>query len=108
MGSYGKVSALAESASPPLRGLAKRSALVFAPSMTSVTTPPGFVDIILDGQSVRVSAGTSVFDAAHERHQHPDALSSADPDSRGCLPALRCGHRRARARRFLRSPSRTP
>src|SRR5260370_5081311 len=59
-----KVGALAESASPPLRGLAKRSALVFAPSMTSVTTPPGFVDIILDGQSVRVSAGTSVFDAA--------------------------------------------
>src|SRR5260370_1558403 len=63
MRTYYKVSALAESASPPLRGLAKRSALVFAPSMTSVTTPPGFVDIILDGQSVRVSAGTSVFDA---------------------------------------------
>src|SRR5229473_6183333 len=64
MRTYYKVSALAESASPPLRGLAKRSALVFAPSMTSVTTPPGFVDIILDGQPVRVSAGTSVFDAA--------------------------------------------
>src|SRR6266478_5586007 len=59
-----KVSALAESASPPLRALAKRSALAFAPSMMSVTTPPGFVDIILDGQPVRVSAGTSVFDAA--------------------------------------------
>src|SRR5258708_23132294 len=59
-----KVSALAESASPPLRALAKRTALSFATSMTTVTTPPGFVDIILDGQPVRVSAGTSVFDAA--------------------------------------------
>src|SRR5260370_24321047 len=61
---YSTVSALAESASPPLRALAKRNALAFAPSMTTVTTPPGFVDIILDGQPVRVSAGTSVFDAA--------------------------------------------
>src|SRR6267154_3168887 len=64
MRTYYKVSALAESASPPLRALAKRNALAFAPSMTTVTTPPGFVDIILDGQPVRVSAGTSVFDAA--------------------------------------------
>src|SRR5260370_12399794 len=64
MRTYCKVSALAESVSPPLRALAKRNALVFAPSMTSVTTPPGFVDIILDGQPVRVSEGTSVFDAA--------------------------------------------
>src|SRR6266436_939737 len=64
MRTYYKVSALAESASRPLRALAKRNALAFAPSMTTVTTPPGFVDIILDGQPVRVSAGTSVFDAA--------------------------------------------
>src|SRR5258706_1350075 len=64
MRTYYKVSALAESASPPLRALARRNALAFAPSMTTVTTPPGFVDIILDGQPVRVSAGTSVFDAA--------------------------------------------
>src|SRR5258708_3208913 len=32
--------------------------------MTTSTTPPGFVDITLDGQSVCVPAGTSVFDAA--------------------------------------------
>src|SRR6267378_7169528 len=32
--------------------------------MTTDTTPPGFVDITLDGQLVRVPAGTSVFDAA--------------------------------------------
>jgi len=107
MRTFCRANAPAASASPPLRAPAKRNALVFAPSMTSVTTPPGFVDIILDGQPVRVSAGTSVFDAArNERHQHPDALSSAKPNSRGRLPALRRGHRRASARRFLRSPSR--
>src|SRR5229473_8595393 len=64
MRTYCKVSALAASASPPPRALAKRNSLVFALSMTIVTTPPGFVDIILDGQPVRVSGGTSVFDAA--------------------------------------------
>jgi len=32
--------------------------------MTTATTPVGFVDISLDGQPVRVPAGTSVFDAA--------------------------------------------
>src|SRR5260370_27468710 len=32
--------------------------------MTTATTPPGFADITLDGQSVRVPEGTSVFDAA--------------------------------------------
>src|SRR5580698_751020 len=32
--------------------------------MTTAATPPGFVDITLDGQLVRVPAGTSVFDAA--------------------------------------------
>src|SRR5216683_691915 len=32
--------------------------------MTTATTPPGFVGITLDGQPVRVPAGTSVFDAA--------------------------------------------
>src|SRR5438445_4525109 len=32
--------------------------------MTTATTPPGLVDITIDGQSVRVPAGTSVFDAA--------------------------------------------
>src|SRR5437667_10679312 len=32
--------------------------------MTTATTPLGFVDISLDGQPVRVPAGTSVFDAA--------------------------------------------
>src|SRR5260370_17973404 len=32
--------------------------------MTTATIPPGFVDITLDGQLVRVPAGTSVFDAA--------------------------------------------
>src|SRR5712671_6859785 len=64
MRTYYKVSALAESASRPLRALAKRNALAFAPSMTTATTPPGFVGITLDGQPVRVPAGTSVFDAA--------------------------------------------
>src|SRR5712671_1665568 len=64
MRTYYKVSALAESASRPLRALAKRNALAFAPSMTTVTTPPGFVDITLDGQPVRVPADTTVFDAA--------------------------------------------
>ena len=32
--------------------------------MTTVTTPPGLVDLTIDGHSVRVPAGTSVFDAA--------------------------------------------
>ncbi len=32
--------------------------------MTTATTPPGLVDITIDSQSVRVPAGTSVFDAA--------------------------------------------
>src|SRR5438876_2571070 len=32
--------------------------------MTTAATPPGLVDVTLDGQSVRVPAGTSVFDAA--------------------------------------------
>ena len=32
--------------------------------MTTATTPPGMIDITLDGQPVRVPAGTSVFDAA--------------------------------------------
>src|SRR5258708_10599512 len=64
MRTFCRANAPAASASAPPRGLAKRNALVFAPSMTSVTTPPGFVDIILDGQPVRVPAGTSIFDAA--------------------------------------------
>src|SRR5437879_13784384 len=51
-------------ASPPLHARAKLNALAFAPSMTTVTTPPGFVDITLDGQPVRVPADTTVFDAA--------------------------------------------
>src|SRR6266478_3426590 len=32
--------------------------------MTTATTPPGLVDVTIDGHSVRVPAGTSVFDAA--------------------------------------------
>src|SRR3977135_3133308 len=32
--------------------------------MTTASTPPGMIDITLDGQPVRVPAGTSVFDAA--------------------------------------------
>src|SRR5258706_2503577 len=32
--------------------------------MTTAATPPGLVDVTLDGQSVRVPEGTSVFDAA--------------------------------------------
>src|SRR6266403_1290260 len=32
--------------------------------MTTATTPPGLIDITIDGQSVRVPVGTSVFDAA--------------------------------------------
>src|SRR5260370_1547975 len=32
--------------------------------MSTATTPPGHVDITLDGQPVRVPAGTTVFDAA--------------------------------------------
>src|SRR5712664_3850701 len=32
--------------------------------MTTATTPPGLVDITIDGQSVRVPEGTTVFDAA--------------------------------------------
>src|SRR5579864_4210384 len=32
--------------------------------MSTVGTPPGLVDITIDGQAVRVPAGTSVFDAA--------------------------------------------
>ena len=32
--------------------------------MATAITPPGFVDITLDGQPVRVPVGTSVFDAA--------------------------------------------
>src|SRR6266481_2584626 len=32
--------------------------------MTTATTPPVLIDITIDGQSARVPAGTSVFDAA--------------------------------------------
>src|SRR5260370_16098222 len=32
--------------------------------MSATLTPPGMIDITLDGRSVRVPAGTSVFDAA--------------------------------------------
>ena len=32
--------------------------------MSTTATPPGLVDITIDGQPVRVPAGTSVFDAA--------------------------------------------
>jgi CRP-like cAMP-binding protein/Fe-S-cluster-containing dehydrogenase component len=32
--------------------------------MSSTTTPPGFIDLTLDGQPIRVPANTSVFDAA--------------------------------------------
>jgi CRP-like cAMP-binding protein/Fe-S-cluster-containing hydrogenase component 2 len=32
--------------------------------MTTAATPPGFVDITIDGKSVRVPTGTTVFDAA--------------------------------------------
>src|SRR5499433_764689 len=32
--------------------------------MTTSTTPPGVVDITIDGLSVRVASGTTVFDAA--------------------------------------------
>src|SRR5258708_19507588 len=42
----------------------KHSELEFVHSMTTTTTPPGFVDITLDGQAVRVPGGTTVFDAA--------------------------------------------
>src|SRR5258708_3831063 len=42
----------------------KHSELEFVHSMTTTTTPPGFVDITLDGQAVRVPDGTTVFDAA--------------------------------------------
>src|SRR5438046_10559319 len=59
-----KASVQAASASPPPRAPVKLNALAFALDMTTSTTPPDFVDITLDGQSVRVPAGTSVFDAA--------------------------------------------
>src|SRR6266487_3898617 len=42
----------------------KHSELEFVHSMTTTTTPPGMIDITLDGRSVRVPAGTTVFDAA--------------------------------------------
>src|SRR6266700_1560174 len=42
----------------------KHSELEFVHSMTTTTTLPGFVDITLDGQAVRVPGGTTVFDAA--------------------------------------------
>src|SRR5713226_6269730 len=64
MRTFCRANAPAASASPPPRALAKPNALAFARSMTTATTPPGFVDITLDGQAVRVPAGTSVFDAA--------------------------------------------
>src|SRR5271154_7311502 len=32
--------------------------------MATTTTPPGLVDLVIDGKPVRVPAGTSVFDAA--------------------------------------------
>jgi NADH dehydrogenase/NADH:ubiquinone oxidoreductase subunit G len=38
--------------------------LEFAPKVTTATTPPGLVDVTIDGQSIRVPAGTGVFDAA--------------------------------------------
>jgi len=41
----------------PLHAPAKHSALEFAPDMTAATTPPGLVDITLDGQLVRVPTG---------------------------------------------------
>src|SRR5438132_3987606 len=49
------------------RGARRRSPACGNPPliiMTTATTPVGFVDISLDGQPVRVPAGTSVFDAA--------------------------------------------
>src|SRR6184192_4371383 len=49
------------------RGARRRSPACGNPPliiMTTATTPLGFVDISLDGQPVRVPAGTSVFDAA--------------------------------------------
>src|SRR5258708_9398442 len=59
-----RASVQAASASRPPRAPVKLNALAFALNMTTSTTPPDFVDITLDGQSVRVPAGTSVFDAA--------------------------------------------
>jgi len=45
-------------AAPPV----KHSALEFAPDYDDpLTTRPGLVDITIDGQSIRVPAGTSVF-----------------------------------------------
>src|SRR5437879_12988108 len=32
--------------------------------MAASTTPPGFIDITIDGAAIRVPAGTTVFDAA--------------------------------------------
>src|SRR5258707_1322240 len=48
----------------PHRELAKRSALGFGRSMTTAAPPPGMLDITLDGQPIRMPAGTSIFDAA--------------------------------------------
>src|SRR5260370_4780463 len=61
---FSRASAPAAPASPLHRAPAKSSAWESVPSMTTTITPPGFVDITLDGQCVRVPAGTSVFDAA--------------------------------------------
>src|SRR5438552_13695238 len=49
------------------RGACQRSPACGNPPliiMTAATTPPGMIDITLDGQPVRIPAGTSVFDAA--------------------------------------------
>src|ERR1700722_17615600 len=64
MRTFCKANAPAASASTPLPAQVKPSALGSAPSMATATTPPGLVDITIDGQPVRVPAGTSVFDAA--------------------------------------------
>src|SRR5258707_2479775 len=67
MRTFFTASAPAEFASPPQLALAKPSASAFAHdslAMTPTPTPPGLLDLTIDGQSVRVPAGTSVFDAA--------------------------------------------
>src|SRR2546429_9884776 len=42
----------------------KCSAWEFAPNMTTSVTPPGMIEIGIDGKPVRVPNGTTVFDAA--------------------------------------------
>jgi len=96
------------SASPWHRALAKLNASAFALSMTTATTPPGMIDITLDGATrSRARRYERVRCRAHERGQHPHSLSPAKPNSGWCLPPLRCGHRRACPRCLLCAPGGT-